>query len=114
MVGYLKHEATHGLRFNKPKDLAIVGMVDSVSLCNEQGYSEEYFWLLSYCGRLSCELDVESTAKCYTEQGVCRCEYELACDGLQALRHVSRMEVATEAKARQFDLLAATRSVCQK
>ena len=29
MVGYLRHEATHGLRFNKPKDFAIVGMVDS-------------------------------------------------------------------------------------
>ena len=29
MLGYLKHEATHGLRFNKPKDLAIIGMVDS-------------------------------------------------------------------------------------
>ena len=40
-------------------------------------------------------------------------EVELACDGLQALRHVSRMEVATEAKAPQFDLLAATRSVCR-
>ena len=35
-------------------------------------------------------------------------EVELACDGLQALRHVSRMEVTTEAKAPQFDLLAAT------
>ena len=41
-------------------------------------------------------------------------EVELACDGLEALRHVSRMEVTTEAKAPQFDLLAATRSVCWK
>ena len=29
MVGYLKHEAEHGLRFNRPKDLTIVGIVDS-------------------------------------------------------------------------------------
>ena len=41
-------------------------------------------------------------------------EVELVCDGLQASRHVSRMEVTTEAKAPQFDLLAATRCVCQK
>ena len=41
-------------------------------------------------------------------------EVELACDGLQALRHVSRMEVTTEAKAPQFDLLAAKRSVFRK
>ena len=41
-------------------------------------------------------------------------EVELACDGLQALRYVSRMEVTIEAKAPQFDLLAATRRVFRK
>ena len=66
MVGYLKHEATHGLRFNKPKDLAIVGMVNSDFATNKD--TRKSTWLLSYCGQLSCELDVESTAKFYTEQ----------------------------------------------
>ena len=41
-------------------------------------------------------------------------EVELACDGLQSLKHVSRMEVTTEAKAPQFYLLAATRRVFRK
>ena len=41
-------------------------------------------------------------------------EVELACDGLQALRHMSRMEVTTEANAPQFDLLAAIRRLFRK
>ena len=66
MVGYLKHEATLGCASTSPRTWR--SSVWLTVICNEQGYSEEYYWLLSYCGWLSCELDVESTAKCYTEQ----------------------------------------------
>ena len=41
-------------------------------------------------------------------------EVELACDGLQALRHVAKRDGWTEPKAPQFDLLEATRSMLRK
>ena len=41
-------------------------------------------------------------------------EVELACDGLQALRHVARFDGWTEPKMPQFDLLEATRAMLRK
>ena len=36
MIGYLKHEPVHGLQFNIPKDMAIVGCVDSDFATNKE------------------------------------------------------------------------------
>ena len=52
MVGYLKHEATHGLRFNKPKDLAIVGMVDSDFATNKDTRKSTTGYLVTVGGCL--------------------------------------------------------------
>ena len=38
MVGYLKHEAEHGLRFNRPNDLMSVGIDDKDTRRSTTGY----------------------------------------------------------------------------
>ena len=36
MIGYLEHEAVHGLKFNILKDMAIIGCVDSDFTTNKE------------------------------------------------------------------------------
>ena len=52
MVGYLKHEAEHGLRFNRPKDLTIVGIVDSDFATNKYTWKSTTGYLVTVGGRL--------------------------------------------------------------
>ena len=51
-MGYLKHEATHGLRFKKPKDLAIVYMVNSDFAMNKDTRKSTTGYLVTVGGCL--------------------------------------------------------------
>ena len=64
MIGYLRHEAVHGLQFNIPKDMAIVGCVDSDFATNKETRKSTtgYLVLLGGC-LVSCSFSTECDTK---------------------------------------------------
>ena len=73
MIGYLKHEAVHGLQFNILKDMAIVGCVDSDFATNKETRKSttEYLVLLGGClvswsSKAQLSVTLRSTCLLYT------------------------------------------------
>ena len=113
MVGNLKHEATHGLRFNKPKDLAIVSMVDSDFATNKDTRKSTTGYLVTVGGCLvswmskaqpsvtlsSTEVEYVAASMCVTELGSSLCSWtnsELYTRDLQRSTRITRGNIYFE------------------
>ena len=81
MVGFLRHEALHGLKFNVPKDLAIVGCVDSDFATNKDTRRSTSGYLVtlggclvSWSSKMQPSVTLSSTEAEYVAASLCATE----------------------------------------